>query len=178
MSDVVSFNYDDPKNLNEIFEYFWKPLIDYDEFGEYAAVDLLSPIPITPEGKIFDLTPDIKQINLMLQKTPEPKFPQWSQRVFHDQYPELVIMIVHQGEGFSGNNYLLIGDSYGQKEIHFSEKDMEEILKANGRNTTAEQKKISAVYCCSPNVSIQASKEYDIFLSEKNQAVNHSQIRK
>jgi starch synthase (maltosyl-transferring) len=108
-----------------------------DEFGVEERINLhkRKVIDLSTQQQ-YDLTYDIKQVNDIVKKLPPPTKPEWTQRVFYPKYPELVIFIVHEGEGFNCNSHLIIGNSYNEEDKHITldNQMLEDILHANGRN--------------------------------------------
>jgi starch synthase (maltosyl-transferring) len=113
-----------------------------DEYGITDRVNLLNRrvINVTKEKK-YDLSRQIKEINKILTELPEPTSPERTQRIFYAQYPELVIFLVHQGEGSKNNSHLIIGNTT-DKNITITQTMLHEIIKANGRNRTRSQTKL------------------------------------
>ena len=108
-----------------------------DEFGVEERINLHERKVIDlNQAKQYDLTDDIKQVNDIVSKLPPPARPEWTQRVFYEKYPELVIFIVHEGTGFNCKSHLIIGNSYNEEDKHIklNNEMLNEILHANGRN--------------------------------------------
>ncbi|MBS0288082.1 MAG: alpha-amylase [Proteobacteria bacterium] len=123
-----------------------------DEMGVEERINLHERrvIDVSKEKK-FDLTSEIAEINQIVSLLPKPTFPEWTQRVFSKEYPELVIFIVHQGEGFTGNSHIIIGNTYNDedKNIVITDEMIQEILKADGRNDSPEKRVMpSKLYLC------------------------------
>jgi len=112
-----------------------------DEFGIEDKIDLHNRqvIDVEKNGQ-YDLTEDIRAVNQIVNKLPPPAKPEWTQRVFYEKYPELVIFIVHEGEGLHCDSHVIIGNTYNDedKHIEINQKMLEEILTANGRNSTIQ----------------------------------------
>jgi len=123
-----------------------------DEFGIKDRVNLHKRKAINlNKDKQYDLSEEIKAINDIIAKLPPPSYPEWVQRVFYDTYPELVIFIVHQGEGFSGKSHVIIGNTYNHEDkgITVDSAMLNEIMKANGRNNSHEKQAApTALYLC------------------------------
>lgn len=109
-----------------------------DEYGVEERINLHKRQVINLDKQSqYDLTKEIALINNVVKVLPPPAKPEWTQRVFHDKYPELVIFIVHEGEGFNCKSHVIIGNSYNDedKKIIIDQKMLDEILTANGRNS-------------------------------------------
>jgi len=122
-----------------------------DEFGIEDKVDLLHrKVVHVAEEKKYDLKEEITEINSIVNQLPSPSKNEWTQRVYLDKYPELVIFIVHKNTGFDGDSHIIIGNINSTKhDIRLDQAMLDEILKANGRNTTAAQlKQPNKVYLC------------------------------
>jgi starch synthase (maltosyl-transferring) len=62
-SDVATFNYDDPKILNEVFEYFWKPFLEKNFELGFTGIRIDAPgyMPKVFHEKIW---PYVKKANI------------------------------------------------------------------------------------------------------------------
>lgn len=140
-----------------------------DEYGVTRKINLHAPYnPIAASEKKIDLCVEIGEINNIVKKLPTPTYPEWTQRVFYEKYPELVIFIVHQGEGFTGKSHLIIGNTYNDedKNITVTTEMLDEIMKANGRNKTPEsQKKPEKLFLCG-KISADPSLELEVVKSD------------
>ncbi len=114
-----------------------------DEFGVEQQVDLHFKKVIELSECQFDLCQEIKAINKLVKMLPQPVYPEWTQRVFYEKYPELVIFIVHQGQGFTGKSHVIIANSYNDEDkgIILDQNMLNEIMLANGRNDSPEKAK-------------------------------------
>lgn len=124
-----------------------------DEYGATTAVNVFDPTPIEYHKdrglQLFDLTDYISEINFIIKKLPEPQFPEWVQRVFHDDHPDLVTFIIHQGWGYSGKSLVVTVNTDPSRQVVLNSHDIAQIMKANGRNNSTEkQQPPSAVYLC------------------------------
>lgn len=128
-----------------------------DEYGISDRVDLLNRKVIDVEHeKKYDLTDHIKAINKVLTELPPPAGHEWTQRIFDEDYPELVIFLVHKGEGYKGNSHLIIGNTTEQR-IDITQKMLDNIMKANGRNVTRLQTKLPEVVSLCGNLHAKYS---------------------
>lgn len=109
-----------------------------DEFGVREKVNLFNTTPkhyhAAQALQTFDISNYIRSINSTLSQLPDPIFPQWQQRVFLDSYPDLVIFLIHQGEGYSGETQLVITNTSEEKNFILTEETLKEIMLVNGRN--------------------------------------------
>ncbi len=112
-----------------------------DEYGVEQQVDLHAKKVIKSSQCQYDLCKEIRAVNELLSALPPPSYPEWTQRVFYQKYPELVIFIVHQGKGFTGRSHVIIGNSYNDEDkgIIVDQNMLNEIMLANGRNDTPEK---------------------------------------
>ena len=142
-----------------------------DEYGITDRVNLLSrKIIDVKNDQQYDLSKEISEINKVISELPEPTVPEWTQRVFYEKNPELVIFIVHQGEGFSGKSHLIIGNTL-PKDVVITESMLQNILQANGRNTTPLQtKKPENIILCGNITLMQPTSEPDLDKNRKNKS--------
>lgn len=131
-----------------------------DEYGITERVNLLSRKIIDMKNdQKYDLSKEITEINKLISELPEPTVPEWTQRIFCETNPELVIFLVHQGEGYSGKSHLIIGNTVS-KGVVITDSMLENILQANGRNTTPIQtKKPEKIMLCGNVTLMQPTKE-------------------
>lgn len=113
-----------------------------DEFGATKAVDVFDTTPTEyhrlEEHQNLNFSDFVMQINRIIQQLPDPAFPEWSQRVFIESKPDLVVFLVHQGKGFLGNSFVVVANTNPADPVTLSEKDLYEIMLANGRNAAHE----------------------------------------
>lgn len=111
-----------------------------DEFGASERVDVFDPTPIEYHRNLdknsLHLSDFVRQVNQTIQLLPEPVFPEWSQRVFVESNPNLVIFLVHQGFGFSDNSFMIIANTDLEHQVVVSETELREMMLANGRNSS------------------------------------------
>jgi hypothetical protein len=82
---------------------------------------------------------------------------------------------VHQGQGFTGNSFLVIGDSYGKKEINLNQADIDVILTANGRNADNNVKQPSQIFVSSENIKIDIKHDTKLIYAKDNtELVDHN----
>ncbi|MBA4696205.1 MAG: alpha-amylase [Legionella sp.] len=129
-----------------------------DEFGAHEKVNLFDTTPKEyhshKELQRYDLGNFIQALNHTLQHLPAPIFPQWQQRVFLKSFPDVVIFITHQGEGYSGSCYLVIANPSEKTNFTLSQEIIDEIMNANGRN---EKQLLSphSIYLCGNKFDIK-----------------------
>lgn len=142
-----------------------------DEFGATKPINVFDPTPVEYHQKDslkrIDLTDYIGEVNSIVAQLPEPQFPEWAQRVFLSDHPDLVTFIVHQGWGYTGNSFVVVANTNPSQQIALTKTDLEEIMRANGRNDSVEkQVKPKALYLCGAlSTSIELQKETDVITS-------------
>lgn len=142
-----------------------------DEFGATKPVNVFDPTPIEyhqeDDLRRFDLSDFICEVNTILAQLPEPHFPEWAQRVFLPDHPDLVTFIIHQGWGYTGTSFVIVANTNPSETVVLTEKDLGEIMLANGRNDTLEkQTKPQTIYLCgSINASSELKKESNVVKS-------------
>lgn len=125
-----------------------------DEFGASKAVNVFETTPIeyhlNGELQFLNCSDFVYQINQTIQQLPKPTFPEWSQRIFMESNPDLVIFLVHQGKGFSGPSFVIVANTNKEKQVSLTEENLREIMLANGRNTAPELRQLlpNTLYLC------------------------------
>jgi len=155
-----------------------------DEFGASKAVDVFDTTPIeyhqNSELQLFDCSDFVSQINKTIQQLPEVTFPEWSQRVFMESSPDLVVFLVHQGKGFSGNSFVIIANINAENHISLSEENIREIMLVNGRNAAPELRDQlpKTLYLCGSieptQCLVRCLGERAIYSSKKTSAFNRT----
>ncbi|HGI8169851.1 TPA: alpha-amylase family glycosyl hydrolase [Legionella pneumophila] len=142
-----------------------------DEYGATKPVNVFDPTPVEYHKQShlrrFDLSDYISEINTTLAQLPNPHFPEWAQRVFLPNHPDLVTFIVHQGWGYTGTSFVIATNTDPSQQIQLTEKELGEIMLANGRNNTTEkQMKPQVLYLCGTvRASPELKKEIQIVTS-------------
>jgi glycosidase len=146
-----------------------------DEYGATKAVDVFKPIAIKyhkdKELQEFDHSEFIYSINRTLAKLSPPSFPEWTQRIFLKSNPDLVVFLVHQGVGFTGESFAIITNINSTKRSTLTQADINEITSANHRNpeNVSTPKHLYLCGSVDPNMEVVHSiGEINIHKSETN----------
>ncbi|MBS0288083.1 MAG: alpha-amylase [Proteobacteria bacterium] len=140
-----------------------------DEYGITDRVDLFHRKVIDVKNPQFDLSQEILEINTILRQLPAPTQFEWTQRVFCEKHPELVIFIVHQEKNKFEKSHIIIGNSLHKqgKEILLDQALLDEILTANGRNSRPQN--FTGKLYLFPNIQPAPALNNEVMSSCKNE---------
>ena len=82
----------------------------------------------------LDLSGFISEINYRVKRRASLAFPNWCERLFLEDKPELVILNTHSGVGYSGPSYLDIVNTDPTRIVTLSNEDVAKLAETTGRN--------------------------------------------